>query len=48
MSPIGRFAALLVVLAIAAPLAGCGKRPKLLDPPEGGNPDFPRTYPTSK
>ena len=39
--------ALLVAASIALPVAGCGKKPRELEPPEGGQ-DFPRTYPTSK
>jgi len=43
---------LLAALALTLPaLAGCGKKPKLLDPPEGSGPEsaqFPRSYPNSK
>ena len=37
-----------VVASLAAPLSGCGKKPKELDPPDGGKSGYPRTYPTSK
>lgn len=40
------------LLALALPsLEGCGKKPKLLDPPEGSPPsaaDFPHSYPNTK
>ena len=48
MSAFRLLVVLLVAVALAAPVAGCGKKPRELDPPEGGNPNFPRTYPTSK
>ena len=38
---------LALAVMIAAPLAGCGKKPRYLEAPEGGT-DFPRTYPTSR
>ncbi|MEI6559305.1 MAG: hypothetical protein WCO00_12945 [Rhodospirillaceae bacterium] len=42
-------AALALALALALPaLEGCGKKPKLLDPPEDAGPEaglFPRVYP---
>ncbi|MEX2453758.1 MAG: hypothetical protein WD470_03585 [Rhodospirillaceae bacterium] len=41
------FLALAVVMALAAPISGCGKKPRDLDAPEGGK-EFPRTYPTSR
>ena len=43
---------LAAALAIALPgLSGCGKKPKLLDPPEDAGPEakqFPHTYPNPK
>ena len=48
MSAFRLFAVLLVTVALAAPMAGCGKKPRDLGAPEGGSPDFPHTYPTSK
>jgi len=36
--------ALLLVFAVAAPLAACGKRGKL-EPPPGAASDYPRKYP---
>lgn len=41
---IGRLIALLLLVALAAPLAGCGKKGHL-DPPPGQKSDFPRQYP---
>lgn len=44
----GRWILVLVLaVVIAAPLAGCGKKPRDLDAPDGGS-DYPRTYPTSR
>ena len=41
-----------MLLALTLPaLEGCGRKPKLLDPPEGAGPEaaqFPRSYPVSK
>ncbi len=45
---IGRiFLSLLLALAIAAPMAACGKRGKLETPPAdpGDKADYPRKYP---
>ena len=40
--------ALLMVLALAVPVAGCGRKPDRLLPPEGSEGEnFPRTYPSS-
>ena len=45
---------LLLALALAltlTALSGCGKKPKLLDPPEDAGPEaksFPRIYPNAK
>ena len=40
--------AVLLVLALAAPLAGCGRKPANLLPPEGSEGEnYPRTYPSS-
>ncbi len=43
---------LLAALALTLPaLEGCGRKPKLLDPPEGSGPaaaTFPHDYPNSK
>ena len=35
---------LIVAIALAAPLAGCGKKASL-DPPPGKKSEFPRHYP---
>ena len=44
-----RWAVLITITAaLAAPLSGCGKKPKELDPPDGGKSGYPRTYPTSR
>ncbi len=48
MSGLRFLVVLLVTVALAAPMAGCGKKPRDLEAPEGGSPDFPSTYPTSK
>ncbi len=41
-------AAALLILALSAPLAGCGRKPADLLPPEGSEGEnFPRTYPSS-
>ena len=38
----------LLVLALAAPVAGCGRKPSDLQPPEDADPSrYPRTYPSS-
>ena len=42
-----RILMLVLAVLIAAPLAGCGKKPKELDAPEDGT-TYPRTYPTSR
>ncbi len=43
---------LLALLALTLPtLEGCGRKPKLLDPPEGSGPEaakFPHSYPSPK
>ncbi len=45
-APFAVFAALC--LALSAGIAGCGKKPAFVDPPEEVETDeFPRTYPTS-
>jgi predicted small lipoprotein YifL len=38
-------ALLLLVVALAAPLAACGKKGPPI-PPDGQDSDYPRTYPT--
>lgn len=40
--------ALLLILALALPAAGCGRKAESLSPPEGSDGEnFPRTYPSS-
>ncbi len=39
------FALLMLVAALAAPLAACGKKGPPI-PPDGQDSDFPRSYPT--
>ncbi len=41
---IGRLIALLLMAALAAPIAGCGKKGDP-EPPPGTKSDFPRQYP---
>lgn len=43
-----RFLVALIAAAVALSLASCGKKPKELDPPDGGKSDYPREYPASK
>lgn len=39
---------ILLTMAAALALGGCGKKPNFVDPPQGEENDtFPRTYPTS-
>ena len=46
--PLRMIVAALLVLALAAPLAGCGRKPADLLPPEGSEGEnYPRTYPSS-
>ena len=46
--PLRMVVATLLVLALAAPLAGCGRKPAGLLPPEGSEGEnYPRTYPSS-
>jgi hypothetical protein len=45
---IARAAFLLLLLALAPALAGCGKKPAELQAPQGERQDtFPRTYPST-
>ena len=40
--------AVLLILALALPSAGCGRKPENVSPPEGSDGEnFPRTYPSS-
>lgn len=41
---IRRLVMLLLICALAAPLAACGKKGKL-EPPDGEKTDYPRQYP---
>lgn len=41
-----RLLLILLALAVALPLADCGKKPSFVDPPQGrANDRFPRVYP---
>ncbi len=47
-SPLRMIVTALLVLALAAPLAGCGRKPSDLLPPEGSEGEnYPRTYPST-
>ncbi len=47
-NPLRMIVAALLVLALAAPLTGCGRKPSNLLPPEGSEGEnYPRTYPSS-
>ncbi len=47
-NPLRVVVALLMVLALSVPVAGCGRKPDSLLPPEGSEGEnFPRTYPSS-
>lgn len=47
-NPLRVVVALLMVLALAVPVAACGRKPDNLLPPEGSEGEnFPRTYPSS-
>ena len=46
--PLRMLVAALLVLALAAPLAGCGRKPGGLLPPDGSEGEnYPRTYPST-
>ena len=46
--PVRALIAGLLILALAAPVAGCGRKPSDLRPPEDADPErYPRTYPAS-
>ena len=47
-TPLRMAMAALLVLALAIPMSGCGRRPDHLLPPEGSDGEnYPRTYPSS-
>ena len=47
-NPLRLVVAVLMILALAAPLSGCGRKPAGLLPPEGSEGEnYPRTYPSS-
>ncbi len=47
-APLRIAVAVLIILALAAPVAGCGRKPSGLLPPEGSEGEnYPRTYPSS-